>query len=251
MPLAPILLSRPSQIHSIAGQRPVFIPTGRRPDLQRVRTVGLARPQNGPPESKKTTANMLKAVLAMRYRFGQTCPLNSIQYFAIYLGFFCVHAPDPQVQVIKAPKTSSGSEEVSPKKHRSRPVGTKHPLSCRHDNASKRENRGKHLQNLKMFSITRRRDDRNIGHKPFQHLAMQASRSHPMSMILLKPLPILGLCHTSQSACIILGRTGRWDDMSSRRKSSGFRGSRGLWQPPKGQTNPHALRQSLQLLRRF
>ena len=70
-------------------------------------------------------------------------------------------------------------------------------------------------------------------------------------MIRIKHLLILGLCHTSQSACIILGRTGRWDDMSSRRKSSGFRGSRGLWQPPKGQTNPHALRQSLQLLRRF
>jgi len=81
-------------------------------------------------------------------------------------------------------------------------------VSCRHDNASKREIRGKHLQILKMFSSTPSSPGRNIEPKPFQHLAMRDSRRHPVSMIRLKPLPddvaILDQSHVFRGARLIL-----------------------------------------------
>jgi hypothetical protein len=53
-------------------------------------------------------------------------------------------------------------------------------------NGTKLKKRGKHLQYLKMLSSSLRR---NILADPLVDLAMHASRSHPVSMIRLKPLP--------------------------------------------------------------
>ena len=62
-------------------------------------------------------------------------------------------------------------------------------VSCRHDNATKRENRGKHLQDLKKFSITWRSGGRKMRCGPIVDLAMRERRRHPVPMIRLKPLP--------------------------------------------------------------
>jgi len=147
--------------------------------------------------AKKLPSNLLKAVQAARARLRSASTLNSMQYFRDFCRIFQYQPPALSLPCIEISQTSSGSEDVSLQKRHSLTVRTDRAVSCRHDNASKREIRGKHLQNLKMFSITRRSDDRNIEPKPFEHLAMRDSRRHPVHVIRLKPLlAVSGLANT-------------------------------------------------------
>jgi len=72
-------------------------------------------------------------------------------YFHDLCWIFHYQPPALWLPCIEASQTSSESEDVSIQKRHSLTVRTDRAVSCRHDNASKRENRGKHLQNLKKF----------------------------------------------------------------------------------------------------
>jgi hypothetical protein len=74
--------------------------------------------------------------------------------------FFQYQPPALSPPCIEVSQTSSDSEDVSLQKRHSLTVRTDHAMSRRHDNAIKRENRGKHLQILKMFYSTPRSDRR-------------------------------------------------------------------------------------------
>ena len=82
--------------------------------------------------------------------------LNSMPYFRDFCRFFQYQPPALWLQCIEVSQTSSDSEDVSLQKRHLLSVRTDHAVSCRHDKASKRENCGKHLQNLKMFYSTPR-----------------------------------------------------------------------------------------------
>jgi hypothetical protein len=102
----------------------------------------------------KPPSNPVKAVQAARARLRSLSPLNSMPYFHDLCWIFQYQPPALSLPCIEVSQTSSDSEDVSPQKRHSLTVRTDHAVSCRHDNASKQENRCKHLQDLKKFSIT-------------------------------------------------------------------------------------------------
>ena len=105
----------------------------------------------------RLTLNLAReAVQAARARLRSPRTLNLMSSFCNLCGIFQYQPPALSLPCIEVSQTSSGSEDVSLRKRQSLTVPTDHAVSCRHDNASKREIRGKHLQILKMFYSSRR-----------------------------------------------------------------------------------------------